>query len=420
MAGSSISPGWAHRPGLAPGPKPTRSPSPVSIASSAGTKRKRGTEPKFYAVRVGHHPGVYHRWHDCLEQVKGFKNATFKSFPSLAEAEAFATGHDPPPDSASALSLALPKFYAVRNGRVPGVYTNWPSAQAQITGWTKPKHRCFTSRTEAEAFVHGNDMDTSSVTSDRSPGAPRIDTRNDTGPPAAKRTKKTNDVTRHVALPIPTAETPTAPLEPPDFEPGTGPLPTGAEDGFDPSLTLNPHTGQIEWKKPSQAQRLMSASKPLSRAGPIRIYTDGSSLGNGKRGAISGVGVYFGVGDERNVSEGLAGSRQTNQRAELTAISRALEITPRHRDACILTDSSYSINCVTVWSVNWRKNNWKTAAGKTVENKDLVEDILRKIEERKAMHATTEFQWIKGHAQDPGNVAADHLAVAGARKAKGS
>lgn len=50
--------------------------SPSSTTSSAGTKRKRATEPKFYAVRVGYHPGIYHSWSDCLAEVTGFKNAT--------------------------------------------------------------------------------------------------------------------------------------------------------------------------------------------------------------------------------------------------------------------------------------------------------------------------------------------------------
>lgn len=50
--------------------------SPSSTTSSAGTKRKRATDPKFYAVRVGYHPGIYHSWSDCLAEVTGFKNAT--------------------------------------------------------------------------------------------------------------------------------------------------------------------------------------------------------------------------------------------------------------------------------------------------------------------------------------------------------
>ena len=119
----------------------------------------------------------------------------------------------------------------------------------------------------------------------------------------------------------------------------------------------------------------------------------------------------------RNVSEALAGPRQTNQRAELTAVLRALEIAPRHREVRIFTDSQYSIKCVTLWSVNWRRNNWKTSTGRAVENRDLVEEIVRKIAERDALGVKTSFEWVKGHAADPGNSAADQLAVNGARHA---
>lgn len=52
------------------------------------------------------------------------------------------------------------------------------------------------------------------------------------------------------------------------------------------------------------------------------IYTDGSSLSNGKVGSQAGVGVFFGVDDSRNVSERLNSEPQTNQRAELMVGSR--------------------------------------------------------------------------------------------------
>lgn len=119
----------------------------------------------------------------------------------------------------------------------------------------------------------------------------------------------------------------------------------------------------------------------------------------------------------RNLSEALPGVRQTNQRAELTAILRALDVVPRNRDVTIVTDSRYAIDCVTSWYINWRRNGWKTATGKTVENKDLVENILNRIEERKRLKAQTEFEWIKGHGNHPGNIEADQLAINGARKA---
>jgi ribonuclease HI len=121
----------------------------------------------------------------------------------------------------------------------------------------------------------------------------------------------------------------------------------------------------------------------------------------------------------RNVSEPLKGNRQTNQRAELTAILRALDIAPRHRDVTIVTDSRYAIDSVTVWFIKWRRNNWMTTDGKPVENKDLVESILIKIEERNLLNVKTLFEWVKGHNRDPGNEEADRLAVNGARRAVG-
>lgn len=42
---------------------------------SAGLKRKRSSETKFYAVKAGYQPGVYFKWDDCLAQITGYKNA---------------------------------------------------------------------------------------------------------------------------------------------------------------------------------------------------------------------------------------------------------------------------------------------------------------------------------------------------------
>lgn len=115
------------------------------------------------------------------------------------------------------------------------------------------------------------------------------------------------------------------------------------------------------------------------------------------------------------MSEALSGSRQTNQRAELTAVKRAIELAPRDREIVIITDSKYAISCCTEWFQNWRRNGWQTSDKKPVENRDLVEPIIHSIEQRQRLKTKTTFEWVKGHASDPGNIAADELAVAGAR-----
>ena len=44
---------------------------------------------KFYAVKRGKVPGIYQTWGQAEEQVKGFSGAEYKSFPTLEEAEKY-------------------------------------------------------------------------------------------------------------------------------------------------------------------------------------------------------------------------------------------------------------------------------------------------------------------------------------------
>ncbi len=46
---------------------------------------------KFYAVRKGRIPGIYKTWGECQKQITGFKGAEFKSFATLEEANSFVT-----------------------------------------------------------------------------------------------------------------------------------------------------------------------------------------------------------------------------------------------------------------------------------------------------------------------------------------
>ncbi|KAJ5710529.1 Ribosomal protein L9/RNase H1 N-terminal [Penicillium malachiteum] len=374
------------------GATPSPSPAPVPKGSlgpntpPAGAKRKRTAAAKYYAVKVGVKPGIYYGWPECLAQITGFKGAVFQSFLSYEDATAFLNGDKRPSSQAA---NGTERFYGIQRGRVPGVYTDWSKAQEQINGFQRPRYRKFPTREEAEAFVREGQGEVRLV---------------EAGPTAKKPTGP------HGIMSEPPKDA--AGVE---FAPGEGPLPISAEDGFDPNVLLDPSTGKVVYK--TAPQKAATKTQAAGIPGMLRIYTDGSSLRNGTPLASAGVGVYFGPGDSsRNVSEPLKGARQTNQRAELTAILRAIDIAPRHRDVTIFTDSKYSIDCVTVWFVNWRRNNWMTKDKKPVENRDLVESILVKIEERQELKVKTLFQWIKGHANDPGNEAADQLAVNGARE----
>ena len=38
---------------------------------------------KFYAVKTGRNPGIYHTWEECRKQILGFSGARYKSFATM-------------------------------------------------------------------------------------------------------------------------------------------------------------------------------------------------------------------------------------------------------------------------------------------------------------------------------------------------
>ncbi len=140
----------------------------------------------------------------------------------------------------------------------------------------------------------------------------------------------------------------------------------------------------------------------------IAVYTDGACSRNGRASARAGVGVWWGENDTRNVSEPLpAGSPQTNQRAELSAIIRALETAPNEGILDVRSDSAYAIKCATTYLKSWKRNGWRTAKGGDVKNRDLISRLDSLMEARVGK---TIFTKVLGHSNDHGNDEADRLA----------
>lgn len=48
------------------------------------------------------------------------------------------------------------KYYAVRVGRKPGIYTDWESTKEQVEGFSNAVYQSFKTRTDAENFLDGN------------------------------------------------------------------------------------------------------------------------------------------------------------------------------------------------------------------------------------------------------------------------
>tara|TARA_Y100000996_G_scaffold84868_1_gene58783 strand:- start:764 stop:1225 length:462 start_codon:yes stop_codon:yes gene_type:complete len=137
----------------------------------------------------------------------------------------------------------------------------------------------------------------------------------------------------------------------------------------------------------------------------IKIYTDGSSIGNPGPGGY-GIILYW----EGKIRELTGGYRKTtNNRMELLAVIIGLEsLKYKPSNVTIFSDSKYVIDSIEKkWVFNWEKKNFK---GK--KNHDLWKRLLEIYREHEI-----KFSWIKGHNNHPQNERCDFLAL---QSAKGS
>jgi ribonuclease HI len=143
----------------------------------------------------------------------------------------------------------------------------------------------------------------------------------------------------------------------------------------------------------------------------MNIYTDGSSLYNGKPNCVSGYGIHFAKNVFPDVSQIVIGSKHSNNIAELTAIIKAIEIVKKvATPITIYTDSKYSILCATTFGKRLSNNNWKDGT-KIIPNLELVKALYESI----SVKPNIELKYIEAHTEKQdihsiGNEIADKLA----------
>lgn len=105
------------------------------------------------------------------------------------------------------------------------------------------------------------------------------------------------------------------------------------------------------------------------------VYTDGSCHKNGSKNGAAGIGVYFGEGDERNISRRVEG-KQTNNVAELTAILEAYagmreDVENGGKRVVVVSDSEYAIKCVSGYGAKCAAKAWNV----DIPNLELVRAV---------------------------------------------
>ncbi|MFF7607849.1 RNase H family protein [Streptomyces parvulus] len=87
--------------------------------------------------------------------------------------------------------------------------------------------------------------------------------------------------------------------------------------------------------------------------------------------------------------------RATNNIAELTALERLLASTDPGVPLEVRMDSQYAMKAVTTWLPGWKRNGWKTSAGKPVANQELVVRIDELLTGR-----SVDFRYVPAHQVD--------------------
>ncbi|XP_033737708.1 ribonuclease H1-like isoform X2 [Pecten maximus] len=357
--------------------------------------------------------------------------------------------------------LVTMPFYAVRRGKMPGIYKTWDECKAQVNGFPKARYKKFSTESEANDFVNDTTADngsssfaggysqqqkkypshtatasnhmshTSAPFSHRQPmqkvpSTSNSESFNDTDFDGEMKNVYKIEYTKtvHIQPPVSRGSYPRSrgtesrsrgaqsmSRGAQSMSRGAQSRPRGAQS-TSRGAQSRPRGAQSRSKNRWSRTQQRTNRNENSQGNDIVVYTDGGCYNNGQRGAQAGIGVYWGPSDPRNVSERLSG-RQTNNRAEIHAACRAIEQAKAQgfQEITIKTDSQFLISAATQWISGWQRKNWTLSDGGPVKNKD---DFIHLNRVSEGMNV----KWIhvRGHTGIAGNEAADRLANEGALK----
>ena len=133
----------------------------------------------------------------------------------------------------------------------------------------------------------------------------------------------------------------------------------------------------------------------------VEIFTDGGCRGNPGPG---GWGVLLRYGKNEKELYGYD-NETTNNRMELMAAIKGLEVLDQPCNVILTTDSQYVRQGISQWMENWKKRGWKTAAKKPVKNQDLWQRL-----DNATQRHQIDWRWVKGHSGHAENDRVDALA----------
>ena len=262
------------------------------------------------------------------------------------------------------------KYYVVRKGHHIGIFKTWGECKKAVEGYKNPIFRKFDTFEEAKEFLKTGSKSSSSV---------NITTK-------SSLTDKTIQLTT-------TKKSKTN---------GNGNVNMNSNGNANGNANTNTHTNETKSRNYVSDEDILKMKQSLSTIksshysddlnynvrswtlidDELYIFTDGSSRKSKTKEDYfnSGVGVYIGL-NCTNIKEQY--NEKTNNQCELMGMDYAFKLIVKYyrelidikKVIKIVSDSEYSIKACSVWLSSWKKNNWRTAKGDDVKNKDLIESI---------------------------------------------
>lgn len=315
-------------------------------------------QKKYYAVKIGKIPGIYGSWAECQEQISGFPGAVYKGFALKEEAEEF-LGFAPKPKAPLHGSEISAPFHAQA-----------PKKKSAV----KSAHKPYEKPQKKQYYIVKRGWTPGVYTS------------------WAECQKQVNGYQGAMYKGFVTKEE--------------------AEDWYGKPISITPSEAasalaplpfaEASKKYPARAHFLSDLAPEES----ITMYTDGSCLVNPN--GPGGFAAVIVVNNEAVVDIIGGEPVSTNNRMELRAAYEGLRFLEHYPPLPIHlhTDSKYLQRAITEgWLMKWKRNGWKTSAGTPVANQDM----WMALDEKLSKHQIT-FHWVKGHAGTKFNERCDMLA----------
>lgn len=139
----------------------------------------------------------------------------------------------------------------------------------------------------------------------------------------------------------------------------------------------------------------------------VIIYTDGGCRGNDADieniGAIGIILIYPEKDYKKEYSEAFLNT--TNNKMELTAVIKALQMLKEPCKIKIHSDSAYIVDAFDKgWIESWRQNGWKRGKNEELKNRELWQLLYILVKKH-----DVEFIKVKGHSDDELNNRCDEI-----------